>query len=269
MPFSRHWLPHRYVEHWLGNAARTGAAARRRQLAHHPDRFSVILQELIKQAEAFLKSASQQPGYGIMVLKARRCHTAAAAASGRLPTAPSSSCWGRSLTNPCFGKLTWRRIGCCFSCRWLCQLPGSCRMLQQHAPSPPTLQLITLDSVAVEVRQAAAINFKNFVKYHWVPRESDGLGAAPTAIPDAEKARQRGRVAAAAAGNQAASCEGCGEEWAARARELPPAHAAATVPTVRLPAGCPAAASRPAAQPATLRRPRVLCRTRSRPTSPT
>lgn len=30
------------------------------------------------------------------------------------------------------------------------------------------LQLITLDSVAVEVRQAAAVNFKNTIKYHWV-----------------------------------------------------------------------------------------------------
>ncbi|KAL4452248.1 hypothetical protein ABPG75_007910 [Micractinium tetrahymenae] len=79
--------------------------------------------ELIKQAEAFLKSASQQPGYGIMVLK-----------------------------------------------------------------------LITLDSVAVEVRQAAAVNFKNFVKYHWVPREADGLGAAPTGIPDAEKDQIRAHI---------------------------------------------------------------------------
>jgi hypothetical protein len=31
------------------------------------------MQELIKQSEAFLKQASQQPGYSIMVLKARRC----------------------------------------------------------------------------------------------------------------------------------------------------------------------------------------------------
>ena len=33
----------------------------------HPCRCT--LQELIKQAEAYLKQASQQPGYGIMVLK--------------------------------------------------------------------------------------------------------------------------------------------------------------------------------------------------------
>ena len=33
---------------------------------------------------------------------------------------------------------------------------------------PRLLQLIMLDSVAVEVRQAAAVNFKNFCKYHWV-----------------------------------------------------------------------------------------------------
>jgi hypothetical protein len=30
----------------------------------------LLLQDLIKQAEAFLKQASQQPGYSIMVLKA-------------------------------------------------------------------------------------------------------------------------------------------------------------------------------------------------------
>lgn len=79
--------------------------------------------ELIKQAEAFLKSGSQQPGYGIMVLK-----------------------------------------------------------------------LISLDTVPVEVRQAAAVNFKNFVKYHWAPRESDGLGAAPYAIPDAEKDQVKAHI---------------------------------------------------------------------------
>lgn len=71
-------------------------------------------------------------------------------------------------------------------------LSGSRRLLQQPAPPSCILQLITVDSVAVEVRQAAAVNFKNFVKYHWVPREGDGLGAAPAAIPDAEKASRAG-----------------------------------------------------------------------------
>jgi len=59
---------------------------------------------------------------------------------------------------------------------------------------PPLLQLITLDSVPVEVRQAAAVNFKNFVKYHWAPREGDGLGAVPFAIPDPEKVGREGVV---------------------------------------------------------------------------
>ena len=30
------------------------------------------------------------------------------------------------------------------------------------------MQLIASDSTALEVRQAAAVNFKNHVKYHWV-----------------------------------------------------------------------------------------------------
>ncbi|PSC72253.1 Exportin-2 [Micractinium conductrix] len=51
-----------------------------------------------------------------------------------------------------------------------------------------------LESVPVEVRQAAAVNFKNFVKYHWAPRESDGLGAAPMAIPDGEKDQVKAHI---------------------------------------------------------------------------
>lgn len=38
----------------------------------------------------------------------------------------------------------------------------------QHTCPRLCVQLITLDSVAVEVRQAAAVNFKNTIKYHWV-----------------------------------------------------------------------------------------------------
>lgn len=82
-------------------SGRTNEQCRKKQppddgsCAHHLDRLSVPLQELIKQAEAFLKSASQQPGYGIMVLKARRCHTAAAA-SGGCQLHPKSMCWGGS-----------------------------------------------------------------------------------------------------------------------------------------------------------------------------
>ena len=46
-------------------------------------------------------------------------------------------------------------------------------------PWPPrAAQLISLDSVPIEVRQAAAVNFKNYVKYHWV---SAGSRPGPSA----------------------------------------------------------------------------------------
>eukprot|EP00887_Chlorella_sp_A99_P002133 scaffold21.g2133.t1 len=89
------------------------------QLAQLGEAFAQTLApqpELIKQAEAYLKQAATQPGYGILVLK-----------------------------------------------------------------------LISTEGVALEVRQAAAVNFKNHIKYHWVAKESDGLSAGVAAIPDAEK----------------------------------------------------------------------------------
>lgn len=44
--------------------------------------------------------------------------------------------------------------------------------------------------MAVEVRQAAAVGFKNYVKYSWSPRAADGLsGSTPLAIPEGEKVR--------------------------------------------------------------------------------
>ena len=56
-------------------------------------------------------------------------------------------------------------------------------------------QLISLDSVALEVRQAAAVSFKNLVKYHWVAREGEGLGAAPPfALPDPEKEQIKAHI---------------------------------------------------------------------------
>lgn len=70
-----------------------------------------------------------------------------------------------------------------------------------------------LESVPVEVRQAAAVNFKNFVKYHWAPRESDGLGAAPMAIPDGEKASKQGAAAAARGGPDAAATAAARRRW--------------------------------------------------------
>jgi exportin-2 (importin alpha re-exporter) len=71
------------------------------------------------------------------------------------------------------------------------QIKAATAYLKQASQQPiyglHVLKLITLESVPVEVRQAAAVNFKNFVKYHWVPREADGLGAELFAIPDNEK----------------------------------------------------------------------------------
>ena len=75
---------------------RPGAAVPLR--SQHPSLAGLLVQELIKQAEAFLKQASQQPGYSIMVLKARRRRRRPAGgasrrlAACRLPTAPTSAC---------------------------------------------------------------------------------------------------------------------------------------------------------------------------------
>lgn len=49
-----------------------------------------------------------------------------------------------------------------------------------------------LDSVPVEVRQAAAVNFKNHVKFHWAPKDTEGLGTLPVTISDPEKVRSEG-----------------------------------------------------------------------------
>ena len=49
--------------------------------------------------------------------------------------------------------------------------------------------------MALEVRQAAAVSFKNLVKYHWAAREGDGLGAAPPfALPDPEKEQIKAHI---------------------------------------------------------------------------
>ncbi|KDD74912.1 Cse1, partial [Helicosporidium sp. ATCC 50920] len=56
---------------------------------------------------------------------------------------------------------------------------------QTLAPSP----LVADESVAAEVRQAASVSFKNFIKFHWVPKDHDDFsGAHPVLISEAEKA---------------------------------------------------------------------------------
>jgi len=66
-------------------------------------------------------------------------------------------------------------------------------LLNQLTPSPsPSIlnetQVVSTESLAPEVRQAAAVNFKNYIKYHWVERENTGLDTTtPVIIPDSEK----------------------------------------------------------------------------------
>ena len=63
-------------------------------------------------------------------------------------------------------------------------------------PLPLSLSQIVSTDSPVELRQAAAVNFKNYVKFHWVPKEDGDGGAAapPAAIPDPEKAQVRGLI---------------------------------------------------------------------------
>ena len=55
------------------------------------------------------------------------------------------------------------------------------------------LQVVAAEATPAEVRQAAAVNFKNYVKRHWngtgrdVRSLSDDGGIAAAPIPDAEK----------------------------------------------------------------------------------
>ena len=73
-------------------------------------------------------------------------------------------------------------------------LPGTVRLTctaPARLPSHP-VQLIMLDSVPVEVRQAAAVNFKNHVKFHWAPKDTEGLDTLPVTISDPEKVRPAG-----------------------------------------------------------------------------
>lgn len=58
------------------------------------------------------------------------------------------------------------------------------------------VQLVSLEIVQPDVRQQASVQFKNFVKYHWVVRESsDILGvAAPKPIGDQEKEQIKAHI---------------------------------------------------------------------------
>ena len=138
------------------------AASSKPAAAPHACRRSTpsLPQEQIKAATAYLKQASQQPVYGLHVLKVRRRRPAAAAvATRRLAAWPGRQ---RPLCSPI------GRIGLCN----IALASQAVVLLQPTLCCPPSLsppaQLITLESVPVEVRQAAAVNFKNFVKYHWV-----------------------------------------------------------------------------------------------------
>lgn len=97
---------------------------------------------------------------------------AAAAPSGGGCHPPPCAAFLPSPLRPQLGQLCSWAGGMVSVLRWLPQhvlLPFCCRLV------PLLPQLITLETVPVEVRQAAAVNFKNFVKYHWV--RGGGLGA--------------------------------------------------------------------------------------------
>lgn len=50
------------------------------------------------------------------------------------------------------------------------------------------MQLVAAEAAPLEVRQAAAVNFKNHVRAHWMGKAADGLGGADLPpMPDAEK----------------------------------------------------------------------------------
>ena len=52
--------------------------------------------------------------------------------------------------------------------------------------------MLSTETADPQVRQAAAVNFKNVVKGHWVQKEADVVDAAPPyAISDGEKDQVR------------------------------------------------------------------------------
>ena len=57
------------------------------------------------------------------------------------------------------------------------------------------LKLLSSDAAEAQVRQSAAVTFKNLVKNHWVAKEPDVVGALPPySVSDAEKDQVRGLI---------------------------------------------------------------------------
>ena len=75
------------------------------------------------------------------------------------------------------------------------QLKGVVRKERSNLLDRAARQVVATESTPMEVRQAAAVNFKNHVKRYWEPgRDVRGLGddtSVPTAMPDAEKVGKR------------------------------------------------------------------------------
>eukprot|EP00227_Mantoniella_beaufortii_P001487 CAMPEP_0197610596 /NCGR_PEP_ID=MMETSP1326-20131121/53688_1 /TAXON_ID=1155430 /ORGANISM="Genus nov. species nov., Strain RCC2288" /LENGTH=132 /DNA_ID=CAMNT_0043179129 /DNA_START=142 /DNA_END=537 /DNA_ORIENTATION=+ len=57
------------------------------------------------------------------------------------------------------------------------------------------MRLLATETAEAQVRQSAAVTFKNLVKTHWVAKEADVVGAAaPYHVGDAEKEQVRGLI---------------------------------------------------------------------------
>ena len=94
-----------------------------------------MLQEVRKAAEASVHTASSQPGFAIALLKVR----------SRPIICSEDNDWADCLIGWTITEAN--------------AVKGGCR--------PANAQVVAAD-VPVEIRQAAAVNFKNFVKFRWV-----------------------------------------------------------------------------------------------------
>lgn len=103
------------------------------------------LQSVIKQAEAALKQASSQPGYTIAILKV--CLF--------LKVLQAEASW-----HDVPWLFNWHHACLCMGSRKPCD--GVDAVFLQSF-----VQVVASDS-PVEIRQAAAVTFKNTVKYRWV-----------------------------------------------------------------------------------------------------
>ena len=121
----------------------------------------------IKQAEQQLAQLASQPNYGIAVLRVRTANV--------VPPRPGSRCL---LAPP--------------EARLLLMMTSQHRKELSACIRPCHRQVVAAEGTPAEVRQAAAVNFKNHVKRHWngtgrdVRSLSDG-GATAAPIPDSEK----------------------------------------------------------------------------------